>query len=127
VLAAIVKYGLAATDARYEFWKWVPSVKERSMNGKRRKRAVEQERTAVVALRELIEALDRRVPHVERLGEERIAREAAVLRKEAAARLEELRTSEVDLQRRDDEISDAVMSDDGGPQPKTSAGGGLMV
>jgi hypothetical protein len=118
VLAAIVKYGLAATDARYEFWKWVPSVKERSMNGKRRKRAVEQERTAVVALRELIEALDRRVPHVERLGEIRIAREAAVLRKEAAARLEELRTS--DLQRRDNETSDAVMSDDGGPQPKTS-------
>ena len=32
---------------------------------------------AVAALRELVEALDRRVPHVERLGEKRIAREAA--------------------------------------------------
>jgi hypothetical protein len=83
------------------------------MNADGRRRAVERERTVAVALRELIEALDRRVPHVERLGEVRIAREAAVLRKEAAARLEELGTSESDLQRRDDEISDAVLSDDG--------------
>jgi hypothetical protein len=100
--------------------------KEGSMNGERRRCSVERERT-IVALRELIEALDRRVPHVERLGEVGIAREASVLRKEAAARIEELRTSEVDLQRRDDEISDAVMSDDGGPQAEDIRDGGLMV
>jgi hypothetical protein len=33
----------------------------------------------VATLRELVEALDRRVPHVERLGEVGIAREAAAL------------------------------------------------
>ena len=55
----------------------------------------------LVALRELVEALDKRVPHVERLGEVRIAREAAALREEAARRIQEL----------------AVMTDDGGPLP----------
>ena len=82
------------------------------MNEKRRK--LERERKVALALGELIEALDRRVPHVERLGEGRIAREAAVLRQQAAARLEELNRSELDLQSREDELSDAVMSDDGG-------------
>jgi hypothetical protein len=101
--------------------------KEGSMKGERRRCSMERERTVVDALRELIEALDRRVPNVERLGEIGIAREASVLRKEAAARLEELRTSEVDLQRRDDEISDAVVSDDGGPQAEDIRDGGLMV
>jgi hypothetical protein len=81
------------------------------------KRALERDRKVAIALRELIEALDRRVPHVERLGEARIAREAAALRQQAAARLDELRTSELDLQTRQDELSDAVMSDDGAPQP----------
>ena len=76
------------------------------------KRKLEREREVALALGELIEALDRRVPHVERLGEGQIAREAAVLRQQAAARLEELRTSA--LERREDELSDAVMSDDGG-------------
>jgi hypothetical protein len=42
------------------------------------------------ALREFVEALDRRVPHVERLGEAAIAREAAVLRMRAVSRIEEL-------------------------------------
>lgn len=69
---------------------------------------------ALAALRELVEALDRRVPHVERLGEVRIAREAAGLRKEAAKRIEVLRT-QVDRQRQEGERSDAVMTDDGGP------------
>ena len=55
----------------------------------------------LVALRELVEALDKRVPHVERLGEVGIAREAAALREEAARRIQEL----------------AVMTDDGGPLP----------
>ena len=42
----------------------------------------------VHALRELVDALDRRVAHVERLGEARIAREAAGLRKEAVHRIQ---------------------------------------
>ena len=67
----------------------------------------------LAALGELIEALDRRVPQVERLGELRIAREAAALRKDAAMRIEQLRTGESD--RREAELSDAVMADDGSP------------
>jgi hypothetical protein len=41
-------------------------------------------------LRELIEALDRRVPQVRRMGEVSIARAAALLRATAARRLEEI-------------------------------------
>ena len=41
-------------------------------------------------LRELIEALDRRVPHLERTGEIRIARDAATLKKKALERLARL-------------------------------------
>ena len=41
-------------------------------------------------LRELIAALDRRVPQVERVGEVAIARAAAVLKSEALKRIEEL-------------------------------------
>ena len=41
-------------------------------------------------LRELIVALDRRVPHVERVGELEIARAATGLRIEALRRIEEL-------------------------------------
>ena len=41
-------------------------------------------------LRELIAALDRRVPHVERLGEVEIARAATALRKKAEERLAKL-------------------------------------
>ena len=41
-------------------------------------------------LRELIAALDRRVPQVERIGEVAIARAAAVLKSEALKRIEEL-------------------------------------
>lgn len=72
----------------------------------------------LAALGELIEALDRRVPQVERLGEVRIAREAAALRKDAAARIEQLRTAEADRHTREAELSDAVMADDGGPLRK---------
>jgi hypothetical protein len=38
-------------------------------------------------LRELIEALDRRVPHIERTGEIQIARDAASLRDKALKRI----------------------------------------
>jgi hypothetical protein len=41
-------------------------------------------------LRELVEALDRRVPQVEREGETRIASDAAALRRKAQKRIEEL-------------------------------------
>ena len=44
----------------------------------------------VDALRELVEALDRRTAPVERLGETRIALEAVALRTEAVKRIEEL-------------------------------------
>jgi hypothetical protein len=48
------------------------------------------------ALEELIEALDRRVAHIERAGEAVIAREAAALRAKAVNRLAEL-TSALDV------------------------------
>ena len=41
-------------------------------------------------LQELIAALDRRVPHIERAGEAAIARDAAALRNQAMQRLAEL-------------------------------------
>ena len=41
-------------------------------------------------LRELISALDRRVPHMERAGEAVIASDAALLREQAIRRLAEL-------------------------------------
>ena len=46
--------------------------------------------TTIRELRELIVALDRRVPRVERVGEVEIARAAAGLRTEALRRIEEL-------------------------------------
>jgi len=49
-----------------------------------RKRVIRQ-------LRQLIEALNRRVPHIERVGEARIARDAAELMKQARKRLKALR------------------------------------
>lgn len=72
----------------------------------------------VAALRELVDALARRVPHVERLGEVRIAREAAALQKEAAKRIEELSPTELEPQTGEGERSDGVMNDDGGPLRK---------
>ena len=46
-------------------------------------------------LEELIAALDRRVPRVERAGEESIARDAAALRAKAVNRLAELAKQDV--------------------------------
>ena len=66
----------------------------------------------VTALRELVEALDRRVPQVERLGQAGIARDAIALRHEAATRLAELTSSRRD---RDEELAAAAMTDDGAP------------
>ena len=44
----------------------------------------------IATLHELIEALDQRVPHVERAGEAQIAKDAAALREMAVKRIEEL-------------------------------------
>ena len=55
----------------------------------------------VQELRELIAALDRRVPRVERAGESAIARDAAKLRATAVSRLHEL-TSQTDLEKSDE-------------------------
>lgn len=55
------------------------------------KAAVANDRTRVLReLRELIAALDRRVPQVHRMGEVSIARAAAALRSDAVKRIEEL-------------------------------------
>ena len=73
----------------------------------------------VAALRELVEALDRRVPHVERLGEVRIAREAEALRRQALARIEQLTTAQANADGPATDRAEAVMADDGGPLPAT--------
>lgn len=46
----------------------------------------------IVRLRELIDSLDRRVPHLDREGEVRIAQDAAALRDRALERLAQLET-----------------------------------
>lgn len=67
----------------------------------------------IAALGELIDALDRRVPHIEREGEKQIASDAARLRSEAVARINELKGAVSDSN-----LGNAIMSDDGGP-PRT--------
>lgn len=52
--------------------------------------AVRSTSSTIAALRELIAAIDRRVSHLERTGEHRIARDAAALRRQAVRRLAEL-------------------------------------
>ena len=69
-------------------------------------------------LRELVEALDRRVAHVERLGETRIASEAAALRRDAVRRIQELTAAPSNRETREAERSGEVMTDDGGPLRK---------
>ena len=53
------------------------------------------DRALVESLRELVAALDRRVPHLERSGELEIARASATLRDEAVRRLAELEQADV--------------------------------
>jgi hypothetical protein len=45
----------------------------------------------ITSLQELVAALDERVPHIERAGEQQIARDATALRTEALNRLAQLR------------------------------------
>lgn len=52
--------------------------------------SVESRRAAICHLRELIDALERRVPNIAREGELSIAAEAAALKARAIARLAEL-------------------------------------
>ena len=61
------------------------------------KKTADADRTrALRRLRELIGALDRRVPHIERLGEIAIARDAATLRKKALDRIAQLEAASPD-------------------------------
>lgn len=66
----------------------------------------------IFALREIIDALDRRGPQIERAGEMRIARDALLLRREAVERLEELQRA--DDGGYDEDLVEAIMTDDGG-------------
>jgi hypothetical protein len=72
----------------------------------------------IAALRELISALDRRTPRMERMGEIRIARDAAMLRGDAVARIEELKQAGTDRSY-DRDLVEAIMTDDGAPAPGT--------
>lgn len=53
-----------------------------------------ERKRAVRHLRQLIEALNQRVPHIERAGEAKIARDAAELMEKALARLKALERSD---------------------------------
>ncbi len=69
----------------------------------------------LAALRELVSALDRRVPHGERPGEIGIARDAQMLRREAVAQIETLSRRRSDHKPYDGELVEAIMTDDGCP------------
>ena len=82
-------------------------------------RSVSAASRILTTLRELISALDRRVPHVERPGEIRISRDAQMLRREAVAQIEALSRQGPDDKPHDQELVDAIMTDDGGPPPES--------
>jgi hypothetical protein len=73
-------------------------IQEDSMADK--KTADDADRTRTLRrLRELIAALDRRVPHIERVGEIAIARDAATLKKKALDRIAQLEAPDGDRSR----------------------------
>jgi hypothetical protein len=74
------------------------------------------EDTAVTlaALVELIDALDRRIPLMARTGEVHICKQAADLKSEALGRIQVLNEA---VRTREAALSQAVMTDDGGPPP----------
>jgi len=84
---------------------------QRQQNAPGRARSLE-------SLVELVAALDRCVPQVERETGRQIAREASELRAEASLRITELRTAGRHTQQEDLARSSSVMTDDGGPAPK---------
>ena len=53
-----------------------------------------ERKRAIRHLRQLIDALNRRVPHIERVGEKAIARDAAELMNQALKRLKALEKSD---------------------------------
>ena len=57
--------------------------------------------TVIRELMELIDALDRRVPQIERVGEAAIARDAAALKARALKRIEELNSHMAESSGRD--------------------------
>ena len=63
-------------------------------------------------LRDLVEALERRIPNAVSVREGRIASDAAELRRLALQRIDELTRPRLD-HRYDQEVAEAVMSDDG--------------
>ena len=71
----------------------------------------------IAALRELIEALDRRLPRADSSWEIRIGNEAAMLRKEAVTRIEALQHAALNRPAHDQGLVDAIMTDDGNPTP----------
>jgi hypothetical protein len=75
----------------------------------------------VASLLELIDAIDRRVPQVQRVGELAIAAAAAALRQEALARIEELNGARLPGETRDVALANAIMSDDGSPTIKAGS------
>ena len=83
------------------------------------RRSVATAQRMVSTLRELIRALDRRVPHVDRPGELRIARDARQLRRQAVAQINALNRHKPDDTRYDQELVDAIMTDDGCPRPRS--------
>ena len=85
---------------------------QRPMTGKRSHR-ISAPSSTLAALRELVSALDRRVPHIERAGETGIARDAQMLRHDALVRIEELEDAESGNPY-DPDLVDAMMTDDGG-------------
>ena len=72
----------------------------------------------LAALHELVEALDRRVPHLERSGEIQIAKDAEMLRKEAVTRIAALQRTGLDRTTPDQELVEAIMTDDGNPHSR---------
>ena len=83
----------------------------------KRLRSVSTPTRMLTTLRELIAALDRRVPRVDRADEVRIAGDAQRLRREAVTRIEELKRAGSDANAHDQELVEAIMTDDGGPPP----------
>ena len=79
-----------------------------------RKRIASTPARVLAALKELVGALDRRVPHTERPGEQLIAADSRKLRSEAVARIEDLARAASDNHVYDEALVEAIMTDDGG-------------
>lgn len=72
----------------------------------------------LVSLRELIQAIDRRAPRAERIGEVGITLVAQTLRRQATARIAELTPAGQAANAYDEDLAGSVMTDDGAPPPR---------